>query len=127
MQIMNDVTHTIAAAVSAAANPPSATTSAGAAGITSATGSTSSSGSSIDSMANEQTFLQLLVAQIQNQDPLSPTDSMQFVTQLAQFSSLEQLIGIHQSMNTLTSDLTSNSTTPTNNTGTPVTNPANGQ
>ena len=41
-------------------------------------------------------FLQLLVAQIQNQDPLNPTDSTQFVSQLAQFSELEQVIGIRQ-------------------------------
>jgi flagellar basal-body rod modification protein FlgD len=39
-------------------------------------------------------FLQLLVAQLKNQDPLSPTDSTQFVSQLAQFSELEQVIGI---------------------------------
>jgi flagellar basal-body rod modification protein FlgD len=41
-------------------------------------------------------FLQLLVAQMQNQDPLNPTDSTQFVSQLAQFSELEQVIGIRQ-------------------------------
>jgi flagellar basal-body rod modification protein FlgD len=41
-------------------------------------------------MANEQTFLQLLVAQLKNQDPLQPQDGTQFVAQLAQFSSLEQ-------------------------------------
>ena len=45
-------------------------------------------------LANENTFLQLLVAQIKNQDPLNPTDSVQFLSQLAQFSQLEQLIGI---------------------------------
>jgi flagellar basal-body rod modification protein FlgD len=39
-------------------------------------------------------FLQLLVAQIKNQDPLNPTDSVQFVSQLAQFSELEQVIAI---------------------------------
>jgi flagellar basal-body rod modification protein FlgD len=39
-------------------------------------------------------FLQLLVAQLQNQDPLNPTDSTQFVSQLAQFSELEQVIAI---------------------------------
>ena len=44
----------------------------------------------------EEMFLQLLVAQMQNQDPLNPTDSTQFVTQLAQFSELEQVIGIRQ-------------------------------
>jgi flagellar basal-body rod modification protein FlgD len=49
-------------------------------------------------LANEDTFLQLLVAQIQNQDPTNPTDSVQFLSQLAQFSQLEQLIGIRQEL-----------------------------
>ena len=35
-------------------------------------------------------FLQLLVAQIKNQDPLNPADSTQFLTQLAQFQTLQQ-------------------------------------
>jgi flagellar basal-body rod modification protein FlgD len=39
-------------------------------------------------------FLQLLVAQMQNQDPMNPTDGTQFVAQLAQFSELEQVIAI---------------------------------
>jgi flagellar hook assembly protein FlgD len=39
-------------------------------------------------------FLQLLVAQLSNQDPMNPQDGAQFVAQLAQFSSLEQLISI---------------------------------
>jgi flagellar basal-body rod modification protein FlgD len=43
----------------------------------------------------EGTFLTLLVAQLKNQDPLSPTDSTQFVGELAQFSSLEQLMNIN--------------------------------
>jgi flagellar basal-body rod modification protein FlgD len=38
----------------------------------------------------EQQFLQLLVAQLQNQDPLNPVDNSQFVSQLAQFSALQQ-------------------------------------
>jgi flagellar basal-body rod modification protein FlgD len=36
-------------------------------------------------------FLSLLITQLQNQDPLNPTDSTEFTAQLAQFSSLEQL------------------------------------
>jgi flagellar basal-body rod modification protein FlgD len=52
----------------------------------------------IDGLANENTFLQLLVAQIKNQDPTNPTDSVQFLSQLAQFSQLEQLIGIRQEL-----------------------------
>ncbi len=35
-------------------------------------------------------FLKLLVAQIKNQDPLNPADGVQFLTQLAQFTQLEQ-------------------------------------
>ncbi len=44
----------------------------------------------VDALANKDTFMKLLVAQLKNQNPLSPTDGTQFVTQLAQFSSLEQ-------------------------------------
>jgi len=35
-------------------------------------------------------FLRLLVTQLANQDPLNPADGTQFVTQLAQFTTLEQ-------------------------------------
>jgi len=38
------------------------------------------------------TFIELLVAQVRNQDPLQPADSTQFVEQLATFSSLEQQV-----------------------------------
>ena len=57
--------------------------------------------SSTDPVANKQTFLQLLIAQIKNQDPLQPTDGVQFLTQLAQFSQVEQLVAIHQGIDTL--------------------------
>lgn len=45
---------------------------------------------------SKEMFLQLLVAQIRNQDPLNPADSVQFVSQLAQFSELEQIISIRE-------------------------------
>ncbi len=66
-----------------------------------------------NSLANENTFLQLLVAQIQNQDPTNPVDSNTFLTQLAEFSQLEQLIGIRQDVSQLdpTSAATSSSST----------------
>jgi flagellar basal-body rod modification protein FlgD len=38
------------------------------------------------------TFLTLLTAQVENQDPLAPLDSTQFVEQLATFSALEQQV-----------------------------------
>jgi len=45
---------------------------------------------------SKQMFLRLLVAQIQNQNPLSPQDPTQFLGQLTQYSMLEQLIMIRQ-------------------------------
>jgi flagellar basal-body rod modification protein FlgD len=54
-----------------------------------------------DPMANKETFLRLLVAQLKNQDPLKPMDGMQFVSQLAQFSQLEQLLSIRQGIDEL--------------------------
>jgi flagellar basal-body rod modification protein FlgD len=71
---------------------------------------------SLDSLANESTFLQLLVSQIQNQDPLNPTDSAQFLGQLTEMSQLEQLIGIRQDIqggDSVTGTTGTNSTTPT--------------
>ena len=46
-------------------------------------------------------FLKLLVAQIRNQNPLNPADGVEFLTQLAQFSQLEQLINIRTDLEQL--------------------------
>ena len=43
-------------------------------------------------------FLTMLVAQLQNQDPLNPMEGSDFSAQLAQFSSLEQLLNLNESM-----------------------------
>ena len=43
-------------------------------------------------------FLNLLVTQLQNQDPLQPTDDKEFIGQMAQFSSLEQMQNMNTSM-----------------------------
>ena len=43
-------------------------------------------------------FLQLLVAQLKNQDPMNPMNSEEFASQLAQFSSVEQLIEINDTL-----------------------------
>lgn len=49
-----------------------------------------------NSSAEKNLFMTLLVAQLKNQDPLAPQDSTQFVAQLAQFNSLDQLMEIRQ-------------------------------
>ncbi len=46
-------------------------------------------------------FLQLLVAQLKNQDPMNPVDNQEFIAQLATFSSLEQLISINNGVTKL--------------------------
>ncbi len=53
-------------------------------------------------------FLKLLVTQLQNQDPLDPMDNSQFLTQLATFSSMEQLISINQGVTSLSDALAPN-------------------
>ncbi len=55
----------------------------------------------ITNNADRDMFLRLLVAQIQNQDPLSPMDPTEFVSQLAQFSSMEQLLEIRQTLESI--------------------------
>ena len=56
--------------------------------------------------ADEQTFLQLLVTQLKNQDPTNPVDGTQFVAQLAQFSQLEQMINANTKLQQIHQDLT---------------------
>ena len=50
---------------------------------------------------DQNAFLKLLVAQMKNQDPLKPMDNTDFVAQLAQFSNLEQVMGINSRLDTL--------------------------
>jgi flagellar basal-body rod modification protein FlgD len=73
-----------------------------------ATASSSSGG--LEQTANKETFLKLLVAQIKNQDPLNPADGTEFLTQLAQFSQLEQLINIRSGIEGLSGQLSQTST-----------------
>ena len=56
-------------------------------------------------MVSKNMFLQLLVAQIKNQDPLNPADGVQFLTQLAQFTQLEQTISMSTDLSAIRQDL----------------------
>jgi flagellar basal-body rod modification protein FlgD len=67
-------------------------------------GTPSASTSSSSNLTDKDAFLKLLVAQIKYQDPLNPADGVQFLSQLAQFSQLEQLININGQLTTLVSD-----------------------
>ncbi len=53
--------------------------------------------------ANYDTFLKLLTAQLQNQDPMSPMDSSQFTQQLVQYSQVEQQISTNDNLSSLIS------------------------
>jgi flagellar basal-body rod modification protein FlgD len=69
-----------------------------------ASGTTSSSSSSAaadSSTITADDFLTLLVSELQNQDPTQPTDPNEYITQLAQVNSLQQLISINQGIGTL--------------------------
>ena len=54
-----------------------------------------------DKAMGKDDFLKLLVAQMQNQDPLNPMDNKESIAQLAQFSALEQMTNISTSMEAL--------------------------
>jgi flagellar basal-body rod modification protein FlgD len=54
---------------------------------------------------DQNSFLKLLMAQLQNQDPLAPTDSTQFVTQLAQFTQVEQSVAQTTTLGTISTQL----------------------
>ena len=55
----------------------------------------------------QDAFMKLLVIQLQHQDPTAPKDDSQLLAQLAQFSSLEKLSSIDQTLAQLTSLFTS--------------------
>ncbi|MHB1687320.1 MAG: flagellar hook assembly protein FlgD [Ignavibacteriaceae bacterium] len=64
------------------------------------TGTMSTSATSTKNTMDKNSFMKLLIAQMKNQDPMSPMDGTQFAAQLAQFSSLEQLQNLNTSMTT---------------------------
>ena len=80
---------------------PSATST----GTTATTGTTAASASQSTMPVNQTQFLQMLMAELKNQNPMNPnsSDPMQFVTELAQFTSVEQQTYTAESTQTMAS------------------------
>jgi flagellar basal-body rod modification protein FlgD len=70
-----------------------------------ATGSTSNN--AVRNTLDKDAFMKMLVAQLRNQDPLNPMDGTEFAVQLAQFTSLEKLTNLNETMSVLPTYLSS--------------------
>jgi len=72
---------------------------------------TRSGSASQNPMGNlDTTFLNLLITELQSQDPTAPMDATQMVGQMVSLNQLDQLIGIHQILQANASTDTSNTT-----------------
>jgi flagellar basal-body rod modification protein FlgD len=85
----------VSSLASNATSPGTGAPSAGGSTGNLATGSLRAPVDKQNDVVNQAEFMKLLIAQLQNQDPLNPLDSANFSAQLAQFSSLEQLTQIN--------------------------------
>lgn len=65
--------------------------------------SSSSSSSGTAQTVDYDAFLQLLIAQMKNQDPTSPMDSSEYMAQLASFSQVEQSVATNTKLDSLLS------------------------
>ncbi|MGH9582337.1 MAG: flagellar hook capping FlgD N-terminal domain-containing protein [Bryobacteraceae bacterium] len=80
--------------------------------------SNSANTSGTNSMSNTSAFLQLLVAQLKNQDPTQPMDPTTFVTQLAEFNDVQQNLGTRQDMDAMSEKYLGLTTPPSANSST---------
>jgi len=84
-------------------NPISSITGGAAADAASTAAKSATAGGT--TQVTKNMFLQLLVAQIKHQDPLNPSDGVQFLTQLAQFQQMEQSVNMGQDVSAMRTDL----------------------
>lgn len=102
----------------AAANPQMNTNP-----MSTASGTSAGSGSEASISAND--FLTLLVTEMKNQDPTATTDPNEYINQLVQVNSLEQLISINQNLSTALGTSATGSGQAVRNPQEPVNNNAN--
>jgi len=67
--------------------------------------STAASGASGSSTMNQNEFLQLLITQLQNQDPLNPTDTNQFVDEMCQLTGVQALTNMQTDLDNVASSM----------------------
>ncbi|KAB0566499.1 flagellar hook assembly protein FlgD [Brucella pituitosa] len=77
------------------------TSTVGANNTTNNTANSSSSNAAAKASVDYNSFLKLLVTQMQNQDPTQPMDATQYVSQLATFSNVEQAVQMNSKLETL--------------------------
>lgn len=71
-----------------------------------ATGNSANPGSKTgSSVMGKDQFLKILITQLQNQDPMQPMEDKEFIAQMAQFSSVEQLMNISTQLTSLNQSL----------------------
>jgi flagellar basal-body rod modification protein FlgD len=56
---------------------------------------------SANRLANQDIFMKLLVAQLRYQNPMNPADGIEFMTQLTQFSQLEQMMSVRKELESI--------------------------